>query len=522
MQRMSLRTRAVAGLTSLALAGGLFMVAAPSAQAALGDATVTTTNPFLQVSVANQTYGTITVKEKTGSPGIFPDNTDVCITFDGANVKFNTTGTAPAVADDNATATVATPATFTTATNPDDTIKFKVTKASATTAATYTITGARVDVGAAPKGPVTAKAGVCGGLFETDIVAGYVGNVSRLAGSTRYATAQQIADSPAFDPCVNGADVVVARGDNFPDALAASFLAGKLSSAILLTGSTSLPNETIAALKTSGAINVTLIGGTEAISTGVENVLRGTPAYQCNGTPTGSNLTVARAYGENRYATARTVALQGGTAGTLSTDCTTPVKTAIVASGENFPDALAAGGLAYRGSITGGACGTGSLPLLLTQKSTLPADTSNTLSDLGIKQVILLGGTGAVAANVETALDNVSGVDDVTRVSGPTRQDTAVEVSQLLQAIGYGPATFLVSRPDAFPDALAAGPLAGILGSPLFLTESTTALGSVAKAGITAFPGSPFFTDAIVLGGTGALSDAVFAQVGAAIAAQAN
>jgi putative cell wall-binding protein len=239
---------------------------------------------------------------------------------------------------------------------------------------------------------------------------------------------------------------------------------------------------------------------------------------------------VARAFGLDRYATARTVALQGGAAGTLgpvgadSVDCSGAVKTAIVASGENFPDALAAGGLAYRGAING-ACGVGGLPLLLTQKSTLPADTSNTLSDLGIKQVILLGGTGAVAANVATAIDNVSGVDNVVRVSGPTRQGTAVEVSQLLQSIGYPPAadsTFLVSRPDAFPDALAAGPLAGKNGYPLFLTESPTALGSVAKAGITDYPGAQFFTDGIILGGTGALSDTVFAQVGGALLAQAN
>ena len=424
--------------------------------------------------------------------------------------------------------------------------KFPTTKVSGT-ATRFDISGLRVDTGPAV-GPIDAiPFGSCaspGTALGPPIRLGFVGTVSRVPGNDRYATAQQIA---APLGCQAGRQVVVARGDNFPDALSASYLAGKNDVPILLTAPTSIPNETIAALKEMGADSIILIGGTVAISTGVEDAFKQLPVYDCatkqvKGT---QKITVARATGADRYGTARTVALLGGVNGAGTTDagldgtaCAGNLKrTAIVASGENFPDALSAGPLAYSGLLNaGGVCGSGPLPLLLTQTGGVPAATVNTILELGIEQVILMGGTAAVPTAVETAIDNLNGgAVNVVRIAGADRQGTAVELSKRVLGVAAlgsyaiptnipaGAGTgFLVSRPDTFPDALAAAPLAGSTAAPLFLAASTTSLGATTLAGIVDYPAAPLFVRGVLLGGTAALSSQVQTDVGNAIASQAT
>ncbi|HJR26802.1 MAG TPA: cell wall-binding repeat-containing protein, partial [Acidimicrobiales bacterium] len=202
-------------------------------------------------------------------------------------------------------------------------------------------------------------------------------------------------------------------------------------------------------------------------------------------------------------------------------------KTAIVASGENFPDALAAGGLAWAGAPA--ACGNESaLPLLLTQKDALPSATSSALTALGIEQVILVGGTAAVSTAVETALDNVTGVS-VVRVSGADRRATAVELTKRilgqdapngLDWIGGGARRFFVVRGNDFADALAAGPLAGRDTAPVFLTLSLADLGATSATGITTYPNADPFHRGTIVGGDAAVAPVVAVQVGQAIANQ--
>ena len=250
---------------------------------------------------------------------------------------------------------------------------------------------------------------------------------------------------------------------------------------------------------------------------------------------------MTRAFGADRYNTAKSVGISGnalgggvgtlGTVGNDSVDCAgVKKKTAIVASGENFPDALSAGPLSWAGAPSP-ACGNGEgFPLLLTQQNALPTATSTAITDFGIEQVIIVGGTAAVSSGVETAIDNLAGVS-VVRVSGADRQATAVAMTTRilgkdapagLDWTGGSPKGFFVARADTFPDALAAAPLAGRLTAPLFLTASTTSLGTTAENGIKAYPNPDFFNRGTLLGGEAALSAAVGTQVGAAIAAQSN
>jgi putative cell wall-binding protein len=518
-----MRVAAITGGLAMAVTGTLAL--APAAHAADPDATVTTSAPTLYLDLTNQAFGSITIKE--ASAGVFPADTDICFTFDQPSVSFNA-GTVPTVTANNS-ATVGTPL-ITNDGHTNGTVKFTITHESATNPATYTISGVRVDVGPTPPiAKITAISGVCGDpVFASDIDAG-TAQVRRIAGSTRYATAQAISQNPAFtcDGTTPDKTFILARGDNFADALAASYLSGVNHVPILLTATNSLPNETIAALKNLGVQHLDIIGGTQAISQGVENFIAGLHAYNCGGTQLTNTITVNRIEGSDRYETAKAVVLNGGTVGTadqgLDGGTCNAVPTAIVASGENFPDALAAGGLANAGmnnATTG--CGSGSIPLLLTTQGSLPGATSSVLANMGIQQVILMGGTTAVSNSVETAIRNVGGTNhiNVERVFGATRQDTAVKLAHDVlgnEHIGdYDAPNAFVSRPDEFADALAAAPLTGHLHAPLFLSASTTSLGTVATNGIEAYPNANF-KEGDLLGGTTALSDALKNQLSDAI-----
>jgi putative cell wall-binding protein len=505
-------TDAATGPVQLAIGAGA--LGATGSNAVLSNVKVASANSdvLLATSTNGQSISNLTfTEEKPGAIGAG----GACVQIDlPADATFTPTSM-PTV---SATSGNGVPGAV-TVDGPNHRVKFVVTTPS-TTKTTYQLSGLKVDTDATT-GPIDARVGsTCGGNdFEQTLRLAFIGTVDRIAGSDRYATAQQIAEAGG---CVTeGHPVVIARGDNFPDALAASYLAGVNDVPILLTAPNSLPNETTAALKNIGATSVVLVGGPQAISNGVASILTTTPAYHCNGTTTGSNLSVDRAFGTDRYATARSIALKGGSVGTtdvgLDNSGCSAVRTAIVASGENFPDALAAGPLAFSGLT--GSCGSGPLPLLLTQAGSLPAVTANTISDLGVQQVILLGGTAAVSGAVANAIDSLPGVN-VVRIAGADRQGTAVAISQLLGSDlgGFTSSEVFVARGDNFPDALAAGPLAGATGSPIFLTQSTSQLGTTTANGIIDYP--VLIDEGTLLGGTAALTPTVAAQVAATIALQ--
>ncbi len=395
----------------------------------------------------------------------------------------------------------------------------------------YTITGLSLITGSG-QGPVDANvtAGPCtapGGAYTTGARLATVGLVQRIGGSNRYATAASIADATSGFANLAGRTVVIARGDNFPDALAASYLAGKNQVPIFLTTPSSVPAETIASLREHGVTDVVLVGGTTSITPAVADFISALPTYAAStdftGPATGGTITVTRVGGADRYDTAKAVAEQAGLngAGTVGiqngTSCSAQ-KTAILASGENFPDALAAGGLAF-GGVRG--CGSGPLPLLLTPKNGLTQSTVSAITDLGIKQIILMGGEQSVIPAVKSALETLPGVT-VTRVAGAARQDTAIALANTI----LGPATigkwtgggFLVATPGTFPDALVAASLSGSALAPLYLAASPSSFGPTNVQAITDYPNN--YTLGALLGGTSSLTDDVFASVVTAIASQ--
>ena len=199
--------------------------------------------------------------------------------------------------------------------------------------------------------------------------------------------------------------------------------------------------------------------------------------------------TPVRLSGANRYATAAAISRASFGAG---------VPVAYVATGLNYPDALAGGPAA---GVAGG-------PVLLTDPGDLPQVTRDELTRLRPGRIVILGGTGAVSARVAGQLDPYT-AGPVDRIAGADRYTTAVAVSRASFAPGVGAA--FVATGASFPDALAAGPAAIKSRGPVLLTQAGSLPVATRDELRRLQPGTIY-----VLGGTSAVSEAVRLAIGQA------
>lgn len=198
-------------------------------------------------------------------------------------------------------------------------------------------------------------------------------------------------------------------------------------------------------------------------------------------------VAVERLGGADRYSTAATAALDAFPSGAA---------TAVVASGESFPDALSAAALA----------GALEAPLLLTAKNAVPQALSDALGPAGLdaSDVVIVGGTPAVSAAVMTQLGNAGYA--TSRVWGADRYDTAAQVALRVAAVEGDafPHRAVIARGDAFPDALAAAPLAYAGLGPTLLVSPNAVPQPTADA-----ISSLELTSAVVAGSTAAVSGSI-------------
>ena len=145
-------------------------------------------------------------------------------------------------------------------------------------------------------------------------------------------------------------------------------------------------------------------------------------------------------------------------------------------------------------------------PVLLTRPDGLPDATKNALDGLSPDQIVVLGGPRAVSESVEEELAEYG---DVERIGGNNRYGTSALVAVLSGS--DVPVVYLASGDDAnFPDALSGGALAGSQDAPVLLTRPDR-VDPVTAAALEAL--SP--SEIVVLGGEGAVSAAVYDEVGA-------
>ena len=153
------------------------------------------------------------------------------------------------------------------------------------------------------------------------------------------------------------------------------------------------------------------------------------------------------------------------------------------ATGQTFPDAMSASAMSYAQKW----------PILLTQQAALSTQASAAIVDLGIKQVIVMGGPIAISDAVVLQVEAL-GVS-VLRIAGTDLTDTAqllAEFELSSTANGSGQATGLgwavagtpntygvnVARGDFYADALAGSVVGGRTKTPIVLTLNPSTLGT--------------------------------------------
>ena len=166
-----------------------------------------------------------------------------------------------------------------------------------------------------------------------------------------------------------------------------------------------------------------------------------------------AGMAVQRFGGADRFATAASVSAAHFAPG---------VAAAFVATGADFPDALAGGPAAAR---AGG-------PILLVGRNEIPPATQAELVRLRPSRIVVLGGAGVISDAVVAALAGYQTGGGVQRVGGADRYATAALVSRQTFAPGLGAA--YVATGLAFPDALVGGAAAARAGSPVLLTRPGT------------------------------------------------
>lgn len=306
--------------------------------------------------------------------------------------------------------------------------------------------------------------------------------VGRVSGADRYATA--IAASAAHFPTAD--TVLIATGAAFPDALAASGLAGALEAPLLLVRpDLPLPAGLLTEIDRLGASQAIVIGGRNAVSDNVVSALRS------------AGLTVSRVEGADRYDTARSIAME------IQDALPGDVQMAFIARGDAFPDALAWSPVARSAKV----------PVLLVRPDSLPAPTEEAIADLGITRAIIGGGIMAVTGDTKAAIDArlvANGGIPSERWYGADRYETAAEIAGRSVPRWATRAFTGLATGTNFPDALGGGVAIGAEGGVLLLTSPTSLPASVQQ----------YFTDfghetgdLEIFGGTTAVGSSVQTQV---------
>jgi hypothetical protein len=289
----------------------------------------------------------------------------------------------------------------------------------------------------------------------------------RLSGATRQATAVAVSTS-AFPAAGSASVVVLARADDFADALAGGPLAAAKKGPLLLTSSATLDAVTATEIQRvlPNGGTVYLLGGTAALSDAVANAV------------TALGDVVTRIAGTDRYGTAVAIA------GALGNPTTV-----FEASGTNFPDALSAvpAAVANHGAI------------LLTNGAAPAAETTAYVAAHATTRYAI----GGPAAYADPSAIGIAGADRYVT-------SDAVALAFFPDAAGVS-----VASAANFPDALAGGPVAGAAGEPVLLVPPAGALPEPITSYLATHAGE--ITAVQAFGGTNAVGASVLSEVRQAI-----
>ena len=302
-------------------------------------------------------------------------------------------------------------------------------------------------------------------------------DVKRIYGSSRYKTSLGIAEELKAELGIDQFEtVIITSGENFPDALAGSYLAAKKEAPILMMND----SETIISLVmeyTDKSLipggKVYILGGEAAVPLDVEVCLKE------------NGYDVERLKGKSRYETNLAILKDAG-----ATD-----DAILVCTGENFADSLSA-------SATG-------LPILLVdpKAENLSAEQIDFLDDKK-RDIYIIGGEAAVNKSYESVLAPYDANASINRIKGKNRYVTSVEVGKTFCS---NPTNVALASAQNFPDGLCGGPLAYAMEAPLILTHPIYDANKLTVTKDYVFNNN--IVSGKILGGTGALKTDVVKAV---------
>ena len=313
-------------------------------------------------------------------------------------------------------------------------------------------------------------------------------DVPRYGGADRYVTSLLVAEAVADDAGGSLDWVVMVSGRNWTDAVVAAPLAGSLGAPVLATPPGELRPDAARFLQRTGVSQAVLIGADSDTDGVGPTVVAGLETL---------GITTERVTRPDQYANSVAVARRLGTPGNMGT----LGRTAVVASGRVFADALVAGTFAARGGH----------PVLLTKPEIFRRDVARYLTDREVEHVVLMGGKAALHQVIEDAITEL-GIE-VTRLAGATRYETAVKAAKLIDG-RYGNGCFGtrrigLARAHVPFDSFSAAPLLARLCAPLLLTDPDAVPRSTAEflnSALKVRASTPRSADLHVFGGNAAVS----------------
>ena len=174
----------------------------------------------------------------------------------------------------------------------------------------------------------------------------------------------------------------------------------------------------------------------------------------------------------------------------------------VLANGLNYADALAGMSLAYQKNA----------PILLTNTKTLDATTLAEIKRLGAKNVIILGGTGAISDEVKKELENNGLTTE--RIAGASRFGTATAIAEKLND---APTDVFFAYYDGFADALSVSPIAASKNAPIIYLTTKGELNADTAAYLAKLKKAGSVKNAYIIGGEGVISNDIMNKAGNAL-----
>ncbi|MCC0640657.1 MULTISPECIES: N-acetylmuramoyl-L-alanine amidase [unclassified Clostridioides] len=266
--------------------------------------------------------------------------------------------------------------------------------------------------------------------------------ITELTGSDRYETAVKISK----EGWKNGSDkVVIINGDVSIDGIISTPLATTYNAPILLVEKNSVPASVKAELKRLNPKDIIIIGDDNSISKTTANQIKSTVS-----------ASQTRLNGSNRYETSLLIAKEIDKNHDVD-------KVYITNANGGEVDALTIAAKA----------GQDKQPIILSDKDSLTNDTYKWLQSEDLQNAYFIGGPQMLSTNVINKINDIT-KDSVTknRVYGADRHETNANVIKTFYTEDELEAV-LVAKSDVLVDALAAGPLAASLKSPILITPKT-------------------------------------------------